>query len=222
MVKQQKFGYNISDESMENQKIKKTVSRREFIKRSTAAALGFNLIGCKSNKEKPNLLFLWTDQQRADTMGVYGNSKIQVPNLNKLARESAVFQNAYVSQPVCTPSRSTVMTGLWPHQNGCTENNVALRAEIPCLSEMVEDPDYTKAYYGKWHLGDEVFAQHGFDEWVSIEDGYAAHYGPARDPISVPRQMLHAARASWGEVEASSPDPDDFRAALERCAALSD
>jgi len=47
-------------------------------------------------------------------------------------------------------------------------------------------------------------------------------YGPARDPISVPRQMLHAARASWGEVEASSPDPDDFRAALEQCAALSD
>jgi 23S rRNA pseudouridine1911/1915/1917 synthase len=47
-------------------------------------------------------------------------------------------------------------------------------------------------------------------------------YGPARDPISVPRQMLHAARASWGEIEANSPDPDDFRAALEQCAALSD
>ncbi len=47
-------------------------------------------------------------------------------------------------------------------------------------------------------------------------------YGPASDPIPVPRQMLHAARASWGEVEASSPDPDDFRAALAQCAALPD
>jgi 23S rRNA pseudouridine1911/1915/1917 synthase len=47
------------------------------------------------------------------------------------------------------------------------------------------------------------------------------NYGPAADPVAVPRQMLHAAHASWGEVEASSPDPDDFRAALEQCAALS-
>ena len=56
--------------------------------------------------KKPNLLFIFTDQQRADTMAAYGNNRIQVPALNKLASQSTVFQQAYVTQPVCTPSRS--------------------------------------------------------------------------------------------------------------------
>ncbi len=156
-------------------------SRREFIKTAAAAALGAGIIGCKSRKSKPNLLFIWTDEQRADTMRAYGNAKIKVPNLNKLASESVVFQNAYVSQPVCTPSRSTVLTGQWPHCNSCVENNVPLPLDVPCLPELVADPEYHTGYYGKWHLGDEVFAQHGFDEWISIEDAYTRFYRDGRD-----------------------------------------
>ncbi|MBD3375729.1 sulfatase-like hydrolase/transferase [candidate division KSB1 bacterium] len=157
------------------------MNRRQFIKTSTAAALGANIIGCSKHTEKPNLLFIWTDEQRADTMKVYGNKNIHAPNLNKLASESLVFRNAYVSQPVCTPSRSTVMTGLWPHNNGCTENNLPLSMEIPVLSEMVDDPEYRSAYMGKWHLGDEIFNQHGFDEWISIEDNYRKYYRKGRN-----------------------------------------
>jgi arylsulfatase A-like enzyme len=130
---------------------------------------------------KPNLLFLWTDEQRADTMAVYGNSKIKTPCLNKLAEESVVFENAYVSQPVCTPSRATVMTGLWPHQSSCLANNIPVPEHVRCFPELLNDPDYRTGYMGKWHLGDEIFAQHGFQEWVSIEDGYRNHYGAARD-----------------------------------------
>jgi arylsulfatase len=129
---------------------------------------------------RPNLLFLFTDEQRADTMAAYGNSRIEMPNLNRLAEQSVVFDRAYVTQPVCTPSRSTIMTGLWPHTNGCTANNIALREDTPCLSEMLCD-DYATAYHGKWHLGDEICQQHGFDEWISIDDLYAPHYSPGRD-----------------------------------------
>jgi arylsulfatase A-like enzyme len=114
-------------------------------------------------------------------MAVYGNRQIVTPNLNKLASESLVFERAYVSQPVCTPSRSTVMTGLWPHQSTCTANNVPLPAHTPCLPELLNDPDYRAAYMGKWHLGDEVFAQHGFHEWISIEDGYVGGFGTGRN-----------------------------------------
>ena len=160
---------------------RRTVARRDFIKLATMATLGANITGCSRRARKPNLLFLWTDEQRADTMQAYGNPKIHAPNLNKLASESVVFQNAYVSQPVCTPSRSTVMTGLWPHTNGCTENNIPLPENIPCLPEISDDPDYRTGYFGKWHLGDEIFAQHGFEEWKSIEDGYARFYRSYRD-----------------------------------------
>jgi arylsulfatase A-like enzyme len=134
-----------------------------------------------ARRRKPNLLFIWTDEQRADTMAVYGNSKIRVPNFNKLAAESVVFRNAYVTQPVCTPNRSAVMTGLWPHSSGLVTNNIPLPKETRCLNEIIGDPDYRTAYMGKWHLGDEIFAQHGFDEWVSMEDGYSRYYGKERD-----------------------------------------
>ncbi len=159
-----------------------TLSRRSFLK-TTSAALATSpfLAHCSGKPKKPNLLFVWTDQQRFDTMAVYGNTVVKAPNLNKLAETSIVFEKAYVSQPVCTPSRSTVMTGLWPHQNGCTANNIPLRQETSCLPQLIDDPDYTTAYMGKWHLGDEIFAQHGFEEWVAIEDGYTKHYRPERD-----------------------------------------
>ena len=131
---------------------------------------------------KLNLLFIFTDEQRADTMAAYGNPRIEMPNLNRLASESVVFDQAYVTQPVCTPSRASIMTGLYPHTIGCTENNAGLRPDALCLPEMLADQDYVTGYHGKWHLGDEIYAQHGFEDWASIDDGYAKYYGPGRDP----------------------------------------
>ena len=136
--------------------------------------------------QQPNLLFIYTDEQSAATMAAYGNNFIQMPNLNRLAAEGTVFDQAYVTQPVCTPSRSSLLTGLWPDQSGLTENNVPLPKDIPCLPEMLGEHDYTTAHYGKWHLGDEIFAQHGFQEWRGIEDGYSKYYSdPAtKDEVS--------------------------------------
>ena len=85
----------------------------------------------------PNLLFIFTDEQRADTLAAYGNEKIQMPHLNRLAAESTVFENAYVTQPVCTPARASIMTGLYPHTTGCTELNIPLKAATRCLPEML-------------------------------------------------------------------------------------
>lgn len=130
---------------------------------------------------RPNLLFIFTDEQRADTLAAYGNRKIQMPNLNRLARQSVVFERAYCTQPVCTPSRSSLMTGLYPHTTGCTGNNIPLPRALPCLPEMIESGRYATGYHGKWHLGDEIFAQHGFEEWVGIEDGYRHWYSRGRD-----------------------------------------
>jgi len=133
-----------------------------------------------SNRAKPNLLFIWTDQERKDLLRVYGNKKVRADNLNKLADESFVMMDPYISQPICTSSRSTIMTGLWPHQNGCVFNSVPLPRNIPCLPELLADPDYRTAYMGKWHLGDEIYAQHGFEEWQAMEDGYRSGYSKGR------------------------------------------
>lgn len=64
-----------------------------------------------------------------------------MPNLNRLAAESMVFDQAYVTQPVCTPARSSILTGLFPHTTGCTELNIPLPADCLCLPEMIEHGD---------------------------------------------------------------------------------
>ena len=124
---------------------------------------------------KPNLLFLFTDQQRPDTMRCYGNEMIQTPHLNALAESSFVFEHAYVSQPVCSPSRATILTGLYPHTCRVPACNVSLPEDVPTIAELVSDT-YQCAYMGKWHLGDEIFPQHGFSTWVGSEDSYRRFY----------------------------------------------
>ncbi len=163
------------------------LTRRQLVKAGMAGAMAPTFLARRADAAnqrpaKPNLLFIMTDEQRFDTLAAYGNKNIHAPNLNKLADRSVVFQRAYVTQPVCTPSRSAMMTGLWPHTNGCIDNAQSLKEDTPCLPEMVNDPAYRTGYLGKWHLGDEVFAQHGFEEWASIEDFTKQGFRPGRDP----------------------------------------
>src|SRR6266487_1828812 len=120
-------------------------------------------------KRKPNLILFLPDQQRADTLACYGGVKVRAPNLNKLASESVVFERAYVTHPVCTPSRSSLMSGTWPHINGCTRNSVPLDRRLRVFPELMEDRDYETAYMGKWHLGEEGPTGRGFREWISTE-----------------------------------------------------
>ena len=125
--------------------------------------------------DRPNLVFMFSDQQRYDTLACYGNDWIRTPSLNALASESFVFERAYVTQPVCTPARASILTGLYPHAAGPVLNKMILPPETPVIAEMVSD-DYLCGYFGKWHLGDDVVPQHGFQEWVSTEDGHRAEY----------------------------------------------
>ena len=119
---------------------------------------------------KPNLVLFLPDQQRADTIACYGGVKVHAPNLNKLASESVIFERTYVTHPVCTPSRSSLMTGTWPHTNGCTRNSVPLDRRFRVFPELMEDRNYRAAYIGKWHLGEDGPIGRGFDEWISTDD----------------------------------------------------
>jgi len=122
-----------------------------------------------------NLLFLLTDQQRVDSLSCYGNDWIQTPHLNGLAEQSVVFDHTYVTQPVCSPARASLMTGLYPHTAGVPSCNVPLPSSSKTIAEHLAG-SHRCAYYGKWHLGDEIFPQRGFDEWVGTEDSYRRFY----------------------------------------------
>ena len=118
---------------------------------------------------KPNLIVLLTDQQRADTIIGEKSGKVHAPNLHKLASESVNFERAYVTHPLCVPSRASLLTGMWPHQTGCTKNGISLDPQIRTFAELIGDDNYHPAYMGKWQLGDEAKRQRGFRDWISTE-----------------------------------------------------
>lgn len=142
-------------------------------------------------ESRPNLLFIFTDEQRYDTLphaqdrpGAYPEGSLAMPNLGRFAESACVVEEAYCTQPVCTPSRGSILTGLYPKRHGAYDNNVPLHPDARTLPELLPEDmrsAYTTAYHGKWHLGDEIFAQHGFTDWVGYEDEYARFYSPERD-----------------------------------------
>ena len=120
-------------------------------------------------QRKPNLILFLPDQQRADTLACYGGVKVHALNLNKLASESVIFERTYVTHPVCTPSRSSLMTGTWPHINGCTHNSVSLDRRFRVFPDLMQDKDYRTAYIGKWHLGEDGPIGRGFQHYISTD-----------------------------------------------------
>ena len=172
-------------------------TRRDFIKKvaaATATASVASQLAAQSGEagifpkktepaekpRRPNLLFLWTDQHRADVVPWAGDTLLRAPALNELAEQSFVFNRTYVTQPVCTPSRASMLTGTWPHTHGAVKNHIHLPKDLKTVAECISS-EYKTAYYGKWHLGNELKAQHGFEEWRSIDDSYWEDYTDPAD-----------------------------------------
>ncbi len=105
---------------------------------------------------RPNIIFYFTDQQRWDTMGCYGQTLCVTPNLDRIAQEGCRFDNAFTCQPVCGPARACLQTGLWPTQTGCFRNDIALPAGVPTLAGALNEAGYRTAYVGKWHLASNL------------------------------------------------------------------
>ena len=102
-----------------------------------------------------NIIFYFTDQQRWDTCGCFGQPLDITPNLDALAREGVKFDNAFSPQPVCGPCRALFQTGKWPTETGCFRNNIMLPANVKTLGSYIEEAGYETAYIGKWHLASD-------------------------------------------------------------------
>lgn len=130
---------------------------------------------------RPNLLFIMTDQQRFDALGINGNDIIQTPNLDTLARSGANLQHYFVNSPVCVPSRCTLFTGRYPHSHGIRENYNYLEAGREFhLFRVLKQAGYKIGYCGKNHLLDEQEFEN-FD-YTGYMDG--APRGPAEKTLN--------------------------------------
>ena len=102
-----------------------------------------------------NIVFYFTDQQRWDTCGCFGQPLDITPNLDKLAAEGVKFDNAFSPQPVCGPCRALFQTGRYPTETGCFRNNIMLPPNVKTLGQYIEEAGYETAYIGKWHLASD-------------------------------------------------------------------
>ena len=125
---------------------------------------------------KPNIVFILTDQWRAQALGYAGDPNVQTPNIDALAARSLNFQNTVSVCPVCTPARSALLTGQLPTTNGMFVNDLALPADSVTIGETFKQAGYDTAYIGKWHVdghGRDSYIpperRHGFDYWKVLE-----------------------------------------------------
>ena len=102
--------------------------------------------------QRPNILWICTDQQRYDTIHALGNHRIKTPHTDRLIRDGVAFTRAYCQSPVCTPSRASFLTGRYARTTRCRQNGQQIPKEEKLLSRIFADHDYTCGLAGKLHL----------------------------------------------------------------------
>jgi N-acetylglucosamine-6-sulfatase len=118
--------------------------------------------------ERPNVVFILTDDQRADCLGIAGHPHLKTPHIDRLAREGFYFKNAFCTTSLCSPSRASILSGLYAHTHGVVNNFTEYPADLPSFPRALQAAGYATAYIGKWHMGEENDERRpGFDYFVT-------------------------------------------------------
>ena len=130
-------------------------------RRSVLSALSGTFVSAaESSDRRPNVLLVISDQLHHQAIAAAGNEVIQTPNLDRLARGGVRFENALCPTPFCSPTRASLMTGLYPHQHGIIRNlgrdSAGLDPDLPTTEQALLDAGYVARQLGKWHLGQKT------------------------------------------------------------------
>ncbi|MHA2400984.1 MAG: sulfatase family protein [Promethearchaeota archaeon] len=127
--------------------------------------------------EKMNVLFIITDQQRADHLSCSGNPILKTPNLDKLASEGVRFTNAFCTSPYCMPNRATLLTGLYPNVHRVRSNGMRLSEDVPTITQTLVNRGWITAAFGKLHhqfntlpFRTDYKSTESFNDWVFFPD----------------------------------------------------
>ena len=159
-------------------------TRREFLKRlgymaGSAAALSIvpscNSLGQIGGKNRPNIIYIMTDDHASHALSCY-NSKInKTPNLDRIANEGMRFENSFCTNSICAPCRAVVLTGKYSHINGKIDNSrQAFDGSQQTFPKLLQKAGYQTAMIGKWHLRSDPT---GFDYW-NVLPGQGLYYNP--------------------------------------------
>jgi len=140
---------------------------------------GMALMACQQpklaeNKRRPNIVFIMTDDHTIQAMSAYGSKLVKTPNLDRIANEGILFNNCFVTNAVCGPSRATILSGKYSHLNGLTDNSKTFDSTQVIYPQLLKKAGYQTAMIGKWHLGSTPV---GFD-YYSILPNQGQYYQP--------------------------------------------
>lgn len=121
--------------------------------------------------EKPNIIFIMTDDHAYQAISAYGSKLMETPNIDRLAKEGMLFNKAYVTNSICSPSRAVALTGKFSHLNGVRDNLDVFDSTQVTFPKILQKNDYETAVVGKWHLKSEPT---GFDYWKVLPN--QGHY----------------------------------------------
>jgi N-acetylglucosamine-6-sulfatase len=140
------------------------LTRREFLAGSAAPLLG------AAPRPRPNIVFVLVDDLRWDALGIAGHPFVKTPHIDRLGREGAYFENAFVTTPLCSPARGSFLTGQYVHTHGVKGNgdSSALSRKLVTSAMHLQKAGYETAFIGKWHMGNDSGPRPGWDRWVSF------------------------------------------------------
>ncbi|MGH9524016.1 MAG: sulfatase family protein [Terriglobales bacterium] len=159
------------------------ISRRKFLHGvagtlGAAALPGVLTSQAGASGQRPNFVFLLGEGVRYDEMSWAGNPIIKTPNIDRLAREGVAFRNAFVVNALCSPTRATLLTGMYSHTTGVIDNrDRSIPPEFPLISDMLRDAGYEVAFVGKSHVHGSL-RDHDWDYYFGF-NGQAVYYHPA-------------------------------------------
>lgn len=130
--------------------------------------------------QQKNIVFILTDDHRYDFMGFTGRVPfLETPGMDKMAKEGAHIQNAFVTTSLCSPSRASILTGQFSHHHGVVDNQSLVPDSAVFFPEYLQKAGYHTGFIGKWHMGEHTYEKRpGFDYWASFR-GQGQYYNPA-------------------------------------------
>lgn len=183
----------------------KKITRREFVAATTAVTCAAATGTAQESTEgspgppkpsgKPNILLIHTDEHRIDCLSAYGNSEIRTPNIDALARDGVLFQNSFCPYPVCTPSRYSLLSGLYVHQHRGWSNRSTLPPGTATFASILRDAGYKTKAVGKMHFT-PTYLDLGFNELVLAEQD-----GPGRWDDDYHRELKRLGLVDGNDLE---------------------
>jgi arylsulfatase A-like enzyme len=160
-------------------------TRREFLQKTSVAAVAAAATGPwleasakVASPRRPNILFVFPDEMRGQSVGYMGQEQVRTPHIDQLASEGVVFPTTCSNTPLCSPGRATMFTGKYPHKHGVRSNDMPLESNNITIANLLNDQGYRTGFVGKWHLqgGPRVpgfvppgEARMGFQWWAANE-----------------------------------------------------